>query len=180
MTPTDNSYSPWWRSTRADPVGAELADRHYSRRTPGAVQFAGPGRVVVLLAHAGDALWVSRWPKPEYVDHRWPGAWECTIFRNESPGLSSAMIRGALAATRAVWGEPPALGLVTWIDPAKVRRKRDPGRCFLRAGFHVEGITPGGHGRASLLELRIAAEAIPEASPAPTRPGAQLALAMGE
>ena len=35
------------------------------------------------------------------------------------------MIRDAVAHTRWKWGDNP-LGMVTFIDPAKVRPKRDP------------------------------------------------------
>ncbi len=50
--------------------------------------------------------------------------------------------------------------MVTFIDPSKVRHKRDPGRCFRRAGFVRDGETKGG-----LLALRLYAERIgqPEA-----------------
>ena len=58
--------------------------------------------------------------------------------------LSSTLIREAIAATRWRFGEPPDLGMVTWIDARKVRRKRDPGRCFLRAGFVRDGHTKSG------------------------------------
>jgi hypothetical protein len=50
---------------------------------------------------------------------------------------------------------------VTFVNPARVRRQRDPGRCFLRAGFH-----PCGHTRRGLLALHLA----PHAMPAPECP----------
>lgn len=56
--------------------------------------------------------------------------------------LRPALVLEALAATRAELGDPPAAGMVTFIDEAKVRRKRDSGRCFRRAGFHVSGSMP--------------------------------------
>lgn len=128
--------SEWLLTWRADPRLAALADRHYSRRTPGASQFAPPGRVVCLVSDDGDAGWVS-W-QTDYPDADWlRDAWCCTLFRNEGSVLSSALITEAVAATRALWGEqPPPGGMVTTVDPVKVRRKRDPGRCFLKAGFH--------------------------------------------
>jgi hypothetical protein len=46
--------------------------------------------------------------------------------------------------------------MVTFIDPSKVRKKCDFGRCYRRAGWKVCGKTKGG-----LLALRIAPEAIP-------------------
>jgi hypothetical protein len=36
-------------------------------------------------------------------------------------------------ATVARWPEIPELGMVTFVDAGKVRRKRDPGRCFPRS-----------------------------------------------
>lgn len=80
-------------------------------------------------------------------------------FRNEVPSLSSELIRQAVAATRAKWDEPP-LGMVTFVDPEKVRRKRDPGRCFIRAGFRRVGYTEGG-----LLALQLLPEDMPAAAP---------------
>lgn len=126
----------WHRTWRADPRAAAIADRHYSRKRPGTAQFAPPGRCFVLVTADADALWVTSWQRPEYTEHGLGDVWLCTIFRNESAGLSSELIREALAATRAAWGDPPTGGTATFVDAGKVRRKRDPGRCFLRAGFH--------------------------------------------
>jgi hypothetical protein len=125
----------WELTYRDDPRGRALADRHYSRQTPGASGFVPPGACLVLVTPGGDAVWVTSWPRAEYVKHEWAGAWTCSIFRNESPHLSSELIREAVAATLAEWPSPPELGIVTFVDPGAVRRKRDPGRCFLRAGF---------------------------------------------
>jgi hypothetical protein len=146
----------WQVSDRADPAAARLADRHYSRKTVGAQQFTPPGRCVVLRTPEADALWVTSWPYARFTRHAWPGAWLCSIFRNESEHLSSELIREALAATRAVWPVPPDLGCITFVDPAKVRPKRDPGRCFLRAGFHRAGHTQGG-----LVVLQVLPGAMP-------------------
>jgi hypothetical protein len=134
----------WHLSWRADPRARALADRHYSRRSPGAGQFAPPGRCVVLLTEGADALWVSSRQRPRWVRHAWPDAWVCSLFRNESGHLSSGLIRQAVAATRWLWGAAPRQGVVTFVDPARVRRKRDPGRCFRKAGWAVCGRTAGG------------------------------------
>lgn len=127
------SASRWVLAHRFHRLGAALADRHYTRQTPGSPQFVRPGKCVVLLTECSQALWVSTWQ--QYVKHPWPGAWECALFRNEGAGLSSELIRGAVAATRSTWGAPPEIGMLTWVDTRKTRPKRDPGRCFLRAGF---------------------------------------------
>lgn len=149
----------WAKSWRDDPRAARIYDRHYSRRTVGASGVAPPGRPLVLLAINGRALWISHEQQADLQKHAWPGAWVCTVFRNEGAGLSSELIREACAATRAEWGEPPVLGMVTFIDEAKTRRGRSrrslPGECFRRAGFVPVGFTKGGHGRAVLHVLQL-------------------------
>jgi hypothetical protein len=151
-------------SHRADPRACALADRHYTRQHIGAPQFVPPGRCLVFLTPEADALWVTSWPFAEYVKHAWPGAWICSLFRNESAALSSEMIRAAVSLTRAYW-EPPPLGMLTFVDPGKVRRKRDPGRCYLKAGFVRVGETKGG---------LVALQMTPDRMPSPAR------LAQGE
>src|SRR5262249_24688620 len=132
----------WMLSWRADPMARRIADRHYNRQTIGADQFVPPGRCVVLRTLAADALCVTSWPFPEYVQHEWAGAWVNSLFRNENPdNLSSEMIREAVAATLWIWPDPPELGLITFVDAGKVRRKRDPGRCYRKAGFQLVGET---------------------------------------
>lgn len=148
----------WLLTNRADPVARRIADRHYNRQSVGAAQFVPPGRCVVLRTQVGDAFWVTSWPFAEYVKHEWAGAWICSAFRNESPHLSSAMIVDAVAATRAVFGEPPQLGFVTFVDTARTRHKRDPGRCYRKAGWQVCGETKGG-----LLALQLLPEQMPDA-----------------
>jgi hypothetical protein len=163
------SEQPWCLSWRADPRGAAIADRHYNRQSVGAAQFVPPGRCLVLRAD-GPALWVTSWPFAEYVKHDWPGAWINSTFRREGgPVIASDMIRAAVAATRWEWPDVPALGMVTFIDGTKVRAKRDPGYCYLVAGFKVIGKT-----RAGLLALGME----PADMPDPLAPvGAQLTLA---
>lgn len=141
----------WHVSHRFDARALPLANRHYSRRTPGSPQFVPPGRCLVLLTEDADALWVTSWPFAEYVRHAWPGAWMCSLFRNESPHLSSTLIGEAVAATRWAFGEPPPLGMVTFIDADKTRPKRDPGRCYIKAGFTRCGMTKGGLHAVQLL-----------------------------
>ena len=160
----------WQRSHRFDPRALPLADRHYNRRKVGSPQFVPPGRNVVLLTPDADALWVTSWPFAQYVRHAWPGAWVCSLFRNESPGLSSELIREAVAATRFMFGEPPDLGMVTFVDPRKTRRKRDPGRCYVRAGWSRVGHTAGG-----LVALQLLPSEMPDPAPPLER---QMALAL--
>jgi hypothetical protein len=135
----------WGRSWRADPRARGIADRHYNRQHVGADQFVPPGRCHVLLTHRADALWITSWPLPEFVRHRWPGAWVCSCFRNESDVRASDLILEAIAHTRGRWPTPPE-GLITFVDPRKVppvmRRGRPIfGYCFLKAGFTHVGFT---------------------------------------
>jgi len=132
----------WTISDKFDPASLPLADRHYNRRKVGSPQFVPPGRSLVLRCER--ALWVTSWPFAEYVRHAWPGAWVNSLFRNEGAGLSSELILEAVAATRWRWPDVPALGLITFVDASQVRRKRDPGRCYRRAGFAHVGFTKGG------------------------------------
>ena len=134
----------WTLSHKFDVRALPLADRHYNRRKVGSPQFVPPGRSVVLVTLCGRAVWVTSWPFAEYVRHAWPGAWVNSLFRNEGAGLSSDLIREAVAVTLSIWPEPPELGMVTFVDADKVRRKRDPGRCYRRAGFRHVGFTAGG------------------------------------
>ena len=133
----------WQLSNRFDPRALPLADRHYNRQKVGSPQFVPPGRCLVLLAENENALWVTSWPFAQYVKHAWAGAWVNSLFRNEGAGLSSDLIREAVAKTCGVWF-PPDLGMITFVDSSKVRRKRDPGRCYLKAGFRHVGQTKGG------------------------------------
>ncbi len=121
-----------------------MADRHYNRQSVGSPQFVPPGRCLVLLTEHADALWVTSWPFAEFTKHAWAGAWVNSLFRNESPTLASDLIREAVARTRGKWPEVPALGMITFVDASKVKHKRDPGRCYLRAGFRHAGATQGG------------------------------------
>jgi hypothetical protein len=148
----------WCLSHRADKRALPLADRHYNRQKIGSPQFVPPGSCLVLLTVEANALWVTSWPKAEYVKHAWAGAWMNSLFRNESDALSSELIREAVAATCAFYGEPPALGMVTFVDTEKTRRKRDPGRCYRKAGFREVGQTKGG-----LVALQLLPTDMPQA-----------------
>lgn len=164
----------WERSWRADPLGARIADRHYNRHAVGSAQFVPPGRCVVLVSPAGDALWVTSWQLPEFSHHAWPGAWVNSTYRNESGARASDQILEALAATRYIFGDPPAEGIVSFVDPRAVppiRRRRHRcavgclervvvGYCFERAGFTHVGFTKD----ASLWVWQLRPELIPPAA----------------
>ena len=147
--------SDWRLSHRFDPASAAIADRHYNRQKPGTPQFAPPGRLLVLCVEP--ALWVTSWPYAEFTKHRWAGAWVNSLFRREGGALASEMILAAVACTRWRWPDVPSLGMVTFVNPGKVRAKRDPGYCYLQAGFKRVGHTQGG-----LIALQLLPNAMPE------------------
>ena len=149
----------WRVSNRSDPIGARMADRHYSRQKPGTPQFVGSGSDVVLIAPPdgnAKALWVTKWQK--YVRTPWwKDAWVCSLFRNEGAGLSSELVTEAVQATMAVWGGPPPGGFVTFVDSDKTKPKAHPGYCYRVAGWeHV------GHTGQGLYVLRLAPDDFPE------------------
>lgn len=130
-----DSGRAWLVTHRADQRIAALADRHYSRQTVGSEKFAPPGEGIFLVARDGGAAWVA-------VRNRFAGVtrFRNTLFRNEGAGLSSALLVEAVDILRVWWpahyGYAPGEPLQTEVDPAKTRRKRDPGRCYRRAGWH--------------------------------------------
>lgn len=160
----------WTLSHRADRDALPIADRHYNRQKVGSPQFVPPGRCIVLLTPNKDAFWVTSWPFAQYVKHAWGGAWICSAFRNESDILSSLLILEAVAITRSIWPIPD-LGMVTFVDPTKVRRKRDWGRCYRKAGFKECGMTKGG-----LVALQLLPDSMPEPIAIP-KPQLELAIA---
>lgn len=133
----------WHLVKRVDARARALADRHYSRQTPGARDFMASGRVLVLLTDDGLAVWGAI----ENLDPAGGERFRCSIFRNEGPHRSSDLIREATVRTILHWrrryGAEPSVPLTTEINPAAVRRKRDPGRCFRRAGWREVGVSRG-------------------------------------
>lgn len=153
----------WHLSNRADPKAREVADRHYNRQKPGTPQFVPPGRCCVLYTEneSGRALWVTSFPFAEYVKHQWAGAWVCSAFRNEGAGIASEMILDAVAATRAFFGDPPPLGMITFIDKKKVKPTKRHGKdtwgyTYEKAGFRFVGTTKKG-----LLAFQLLPEDMP-------------------
>lgn len=168
----------WEMSHRADRRAKVLADQHYSRQNPEADQFMPPGSCLVLYASTprGTAVWGTSWPLAEFVKHDWAGAWVCSIFRNAGAGVASAMITEAVAATRAYYGDPPALGMITFVDetkvqPTMVRGQPVFGWCFRKAGFVEVGRTK----TRDFLALQLTPDRMP--SPSLARNG-QLSLAI--
>jgi hypothetical protein len=161
---------PWVLSHRADPIAKRLADRHYNRQKPWTPQFVPPGSCLVLLTYEELAFWVTSAPIAQYVKHAWAGAWVCSAFRNESEHRASDLIRYAVAATKAHYGDPPPLGMITFIDrrkvkPTIVRGKSTWGYTYKRAGFEEVGETKGG-----LLALQLLPDRMGPPIPALKRP----------
>lgn len=95
--------------------------------------FAGPGEKMVLMTTGCDALFV--WRKFRSADGQ--RGINCSIFRNESPILSSVLIKEAM---RLAWERWPGERLYTYVNPHKVKSP-NPGYCFKVAGWRVCGIT---------------------------------------
>jgi hypothetical protein len=149
----------WRLSNRNDVRALPLADRHYNRQKIGAPGFVPPGRCLVLLTEDETALWVTSWPRKEYVQHAWAGAWVNSLFRKESNAVASELILEAIAATRSIWPAPD-LGIISFVDPRKVpgvtmHGRRVFGYCYQRAGFEHVGFTKGGLWAWQLLPKRM-------------------------
>lgn len=156
---SDVATSNWLPVKRCEPRARALVDGesfggapHYSRQTPGATEFMSNGRTFVLLTDCGRGVWGVI----ENKDPRGGLHWRVSMFRNEGAGLSSALVRTATDLTFAYWlrryGALPKVPLRTEVDPSKTRRKRDPGRCFRKAGWRVVGETKTGRGVRVVLE----------------------------
>lgn len=112
----------------------------------------------MLLTPCQRAFWVTSFPFAEYVKHAWAGAWVCSAFRSEGAGLASDLIRSAVAATRFHFGDPPDLGMITFIDRKKVKPSKRRGQSvwgltYEKAGFRHVGFTKGGLMAWQLLPL---------------------------
>ena len=108
--------------------------------------FVGPGEKLVLIGHDDRALFV--WRRFISMD-RQEGVC-CSVFRNESPALSSELIREADALADERW--PQEARHYTYVAPQRVR-STNPGYCFQQAGWRRCGLTKGGHGRDQLVIL---------------------------
>ena len=156
--------SIWVEVKDGDDTVRSIFDRHYSRqrykdgRSP--LLFVGPGEKMVLMTP--DALAIFVWRKFKSDDGQ-QGV-NCAVFRREpGGGLASMLIREAM---RLAWARWPGERLYTYVDGRKVK-SRNPGFCFLAAGWSRCGITK--HNRLIIME--VTAPAQPSArSPAGSRP----------
>ena len=117
----------------------KLYDRHYSRRhyrdgrEPR--KFCGPGEIIVLTTPSRDALFVWR----KFIDDSGQKGINCAVFLNESRTLSSHLIRQADAIADFCW---PGERHYTYVR-AEAIQSRNPGWCFICAGWKRCGITKG-------------------------------------
>ena len=132
------------KTTPFDQECRALADRHYSRRTIGAKQFAYSGRKLVLRNAMGTVLFVWMYPD-ESMRMDGQTGYNNALFRNESDRLSSEIILEAEQMAFEKWGPNR---LYTYIDAEKTAkhrgRRHEPGYCFLMAGWHFERLSKGG------------------------------------
>lgn len=138
----------WQITDKGDQDARRLADGHYSRQTPGSLQFTRNGQNLVFITADLRAVWVTFRPTPG-VAKRPDGldAWECALFRNTGPVLSSALIREAVQLSWSIWGAaPPADGLITYVRPECVASGL-AGYCFRRAGWRRNGYARDGKPR---------------------------------
>lgn len=130
----------WWLSLDGDLACAELYERHYSARRLCAerhgYQILGPGEKLLLRTERADA--VFGWRK--FIDDSGQCGVNCAVFRNESPHLSSELIRQADQIADRWWSDRRHY---TYVDPKEVASK-NPGFCFLMAGWQRCGWTKGG------------------------------------
>lgn len=127
--------SLWLQVWDGNPTAAAIYDRHYSRNPAarGDPRVAGPGFKMVLLTPCVRGLFVWR----KFISKDQQEGVNCAIFRNEGAGLSSELIRAAMALA---WERWPGQRLYTYVNQRKVR-STNPGCCFKKAGWRVCGVT---------------------------------------
>lgn len=132
----------WYLSKDGDLSLLAMYERHYScyeyRDGRKRTQFVGPGETIVLRTGDADAMFVWR----KFIDDSGQQGVNCAVFRNEAPQryLSSELIRQADAVADHVW---PSQRHYTYVNPKGVR-SRNPGFCFVAAGWRKCGMTKGG------------------------------------
>lgn len=155
----------WILSSSSDPAALAVVDGtgpfaahgpHYSRRTPGSKTFTGVGQEIVLVTECGRAVWACVRQKTPAArgsggsrgregqqDSRCRYLWRNMLFRNLGAGLSSDLIKSALAATYSEWanryGSLPEERLRTEIEISGPRT----GYCYRMAGWTTDRIVRG-------------------------------------
>lgn len=132
----------WTRVKKTDRRACALADRHYSRRKVGSPQFMPPGQTIVLYAGEAPDDAVFGWWRPDPASGikamNGLDGWTCTIFRNESPVLSSTLVLAAEPAMAEFGYNIGPDGMLTYVWDKKVQSS-NPGFCFKMAGWRVRG-----------------------------------------
>lgn len=159
----------WMQVKDGDPRVARLYMRHYSchqykdkRRQQWGYRnrflVMGPGEKLVLLSI--DGLAIFGWRK--FHDDSGQCGVNCAFFRNESPVLSSVLIRDAERHARRRW---PNERFYTYVNPAAIR-STNPGCCFQKAGWQRCGVTRRG---LLILEKLPQVERLPNTTAIPVR-----------
>lgn len=118
--------------------------RHYQDGRQRSPFFVGPGEKLVLLTITCDALFV--WRHSLILGKDGQEGVSCSIFRNEGPILSSALIQ---EADEWAWERWPGLRHYTYVADGKIR-SMNPGCCFRKAGWNVCG--RNATGKLTILE----------------------------
>jgi hypothetical protein len=130
----------WYITKDGDFSCLELYERHYScydyRDGRKRSQFVGPGEHIVLRTGDADAMFVWR----KFIDDSGQTGVNCAVFRNESPILSSELIRQADTIADFAW---PGERHYTYVNSEAIR-STNPGFCFVAAGWRRAGMTKNG------------------------------------
>ena len=156
----------WFSVTDKDPRAVAMYRRHYSAQANRAKPrqqahqrgvreggIAGTGDYLALMTSMCDALFVwKRYPDGVSIDGSQRGV-VCSVFRNEGPVRSSALIREAVDMA---WQRWPGERLYTYVWDAKVKTADQKGRskvgwCYRKAGWKPAG--RNADGRLTILEM---------------------------
>ena len=130
----------WIVGQDGEPELRAMYERHYScrayrdERRP--VKFAGPGEIIVLTTPRRDALFVWR----KFHDDSGQEGVNCAVFRREAGERASDLVREADAIADFCW---PGERHYTYVRASAVA-SRNPGWCFICAGWKRCGITKSG------------------------------------
>ena len=138
----------WWVTKDGDLDCLDMYERHYSKNlkrdnSKPRRLFVGPGTKLVLRTERANAVFAWREFIDDSIDERTGRRQEgvnCAVFRNESPHLSSCLIRQADAIADCCW---PHRRHYTYVRAEAVASK-NPGFCFKAAGWKQCGVTKGG------------------------------------
>lgn len=139
----------YWLSVKdGDQRAFALYSRHYSYRNyadgrrqrhgnPNRFLICGPGEKLLLLGADERALFAWR----RYHDATQGYGISCTVFRNEGERRSSELVSEATELAFERW--PDENRVFTYVNPRAVQ-SRNPGYCFLMAGWRKCGLTKNG------------------------------------